>query len=195
MKESLLLLGLYRYSKTEKKLVACYLYDWHSISKPRISYTKNVCLQSIILSMKEGKDHGVCVKEICVYCHGYLVTGICTHINPSCRQVGWCCKRVACPCLHIGEEGVVKIPVYPSVWVCSSETTKLADLCDLVGHNPFGLKAMSLLTSVRWSIEEKPVHVNKGCRIRTSEASSLSKGETSPHWHENEFCQTFMRHP
>lgn len=33
--------------------------------------------------------------------------------------------------------------------VCSSETTKLADLCDLVGHDDFGLNAVSFLTLVR----------------------------------------------
>jgi len=71
VKDSLWLLGIYLYSKTEEKLVASYLYDWCSISKPRISYTKKLYLQFIILPTQEDKDYG-----ICVYCHSYLVTGI-----------------------------------------------------------------------------------------------------------------------
>lgn len=42
---------------------------------PEYPTQKNVCRQSIVLSMKAGKEYGVCVREVCVYCHSYLVTG------------------------------------------------------------------------------------------------------------------------
>lgn len=65
----------------------------------------------------------------------------------------------------------------------NSEMTELADLPDFAVHNNFNLKAMSLFVLRRQNICAEPVHVNQGCRIKTSEASSISKEDVSSHLH------------
>lgn len=173
MKNSLRLLGLYRYSKTEKKLVASPLCDWHSISKPRISYTRKYTFSPLFCPWRQAENtESVWRKSVSIVRvsdHRCL----CPHINPSCSQVGWWCTFEAWPCLHTGKAGVVKIPIYPSVWefVLLGLRHWLIPLCDLFGNNAFGVRAVSLFTVVRQSIWAEPVGINKGGRTRTSETS------------------------
>lgn len=52
------------------------------------------------------------VRTVIVPCYRYH----CLYANPSCRQMGWCCKPTACAYLHIKKGRVVKRMFYPSVW-------------------------------------------------------------------------------